>query len=58
MPDQQLSGALMWALVMVVDSFWMMVAADWFSSEERRSRRVDTEIAAEIAGEAGDTGRG
>lgn len=46
--DQQLSGALMWALVMVVDSFWMMwVAADWWSSEERRSRRQDAEIAAE-----------
>lgn len=46
--DQQLSGALMWALVMVVDSFWMMwVAADWWASEERRSRRQDAEIAAE-----------
>jgi cytochrome c oxidase assembly factor CtaG len=46
--DQQLSGALMWALVMVVDSFWMMwVAADWWSSEERRSRRQDAEIAQE-----------
>lgn len=50
LPDQQLSGALMWALVMVVDSFWMMyVAAEWFASEERRGRRVDAEIAAETA---------
>jgi len=44
--DQQMSGAMMWALVMVVDSFWMMwVAADWFASEERRSSKVDAEIA-------------
>lgn len=42
--DQQISGALMWALVMVVDSFWMMyVAADWFASEERRGRREDAQ---------------
>ena len=46
--DQQLAGALMWALVMIVDSAWMMVvAAEWFTSEERRSRRVDAMIAAE-----------
>ena len=45
LPDQQLSGALMWGLVMTIDSFWMMwVAADWFSSEERRSRREDARI--------------
>ena len=45
LPDQQLSGAMMWGLVMVIDSFWMMwVAADWFSSEERRARREDAEI--------------
>jgi cytochrome c oxidase assembly factor CtaG len=50
MPDQQLSGALMWALVMVVDSAWMMVAAvEWFASEERAGRRIDREIAEERA---------
>ena len=50
LPDQQLSGALMWALVMVVDAFWMMwVAAEWFTSEERRGRRISAEIAAEVA---------
>ena len=50
LPDQQLSGALMWALVMVVDAFWMMwVAAEWFTSEERRGRRISAEIAAEIS---------
>jgi cytochrome c oxidase assembly factor CtaG len=50
LPDQQLSGALMWALVMVVDAFWMMwVAAEWFTSEERRGRRISAEIAAEVS---------
>ena len=49
MGDQQLAGALMWALVMVIDSFWMMLAAvDWFNSEERSGRRVDAEIHAEF----------
>ncbi|MSV50982.1 MAG: hypothetical protein F2892_01775, partial [Actinobacteria bacterium] len=46
--DQQLAGALMWALVMIVDAAWMMVvAAEWFTSEERRGRRVDAMISAE-----------
>lgn len=46
MQDQQLAGALMWALVMVVDSFWMMwVAAEWWSDEERRGRRHDAAMA-------------
>ena len=36
--DQQLAGALMWALTMVIDSFWMMLAAvEWWRSEERRT---------------------
>jgi cytochrome c oxidase assembly factor CtaG len=48
--DQQLSGGLMWALVMVVDSFWMMVAAaQWYADEERRSHHIDTEIARSAA---------
>ena len=52
MGDQQLSGALMWALVMVVDSGWMMMAAsEWFASEEKAGRRVDREIAQEQARE-------
>lgn len=43
--DQQLAGALMWALVMVVDSFWMMyVAAEWFASEERKGQRFNREL--------------
>lgn len=50
--DQQLAGALMWALVMIVDSAWMMVvAAEWFASEERRSRRVDAMVTAEAEAE-------
>ena len=56
--DQQLSGALMWALVMVADSFWMMVAAvEWFASEERRSRREDARFAAELAQQGATTSR-
>lgn len=48
--DQKLAGALMWGLVMVVDSFWMMwVAAQWWSSEERRGRREDAALARERA---------
>jgi len=48
--DQQLSGALMWALVMIVDTGWIMVAAaEWFSSEERRARHEDALIAAEAS---------
>lgn len=50
LPDQQLAGALMWALVMVVDSFWMMyVAADWFTSEERRGERLNRDMEREAA---------
>ena len=40
--DQRMAGALMWALTMVIDSFWMMLAAiEWFRSEERRTRRME-----------------
>ena len=36
--DQQLAGALMWALTMVIDSVWMMVAAvEWWRAEERQT---------------------
>lgn len=53
MADQQLSGALMWGLVMVIDSFWMMsVAADWFTSEERRGAKENAEIARELEASA------
>ena len=40
--DQQLAGALMWALTMVIDSFWMMLAAvEWWKSEERKTARLE-----------------
>ncbi|MFM1964698.1 MAG: hypothetical protein RL134_423 [Actinomycetota bacterium] len=47
--DQQLAGALMWAITMVIDSIWMMVAAvEWWRSEERRTslqeRREQQEV--------------
>ena len=36
--DQQVAGAMMWALAMVIDSIWMMVAAvEWWRSEERKT---------------------
>lgn len=42
--DQKLAGALMWALTMVIDSMWMMVAAlEWWRSEERRTARLERE---------------
>ena len=49
--DQQLAGALMWALTMVIDSFWMMLAAvEWWRSEERRTARQERrEKAQEVA---------
>ena len=44
--DQRLGGSLMWALSMVIDSIWLAVAvSDWFKSEERKSIRIDQEIA-------------
>lgn len=40
--DQQLAGALMWALTMVIDSVWMMVAAvEWWRAEERATTRLE-----------------
>ena len=51
--DQRLAGALMWALVMVVDSGWMMLAAaEWFTSEEKKTAGIDRKIASELADEA------
>jgi putative copper resistance protein D len=48
--DQQLAGALMWAITMVIDSVWMMVAAvEWWRAEERQTaiqeRREPEEVA-------------
>ena len=45
--DQHLAGGLMWAIVMVVEAFWMMwIATEFFKSEEKRTHRVDAEIRA------------
>jgi cytochrome c oxidase assembly factor CtaG len=46
--DQQLAGGMMWALGMVIDTIWISIAvAEWFSSEERKARKLDAEIAEE-----------
>jgi putative copper resistance protein D len=51
MTDQHLAGGLMWALVMVVEAFWMMwIATEFFKNEEKRTHRVDAEIRARRAG--------
>jgi putative copper resistance protein D len=51
--DQRLAGGLMWALVMVVDSGWMMLAAaEWFTSEQKKEAALDRRIAQELADEA------
>lgn len=53
LPDQQLAGATMWALIMVMDTFWLMeMVRGWIASEERKARRVDAQIAAEQAATA------
>ena len=47
--DQQLAGALMWALVMVIEAGWMMlIAVEWFTSEERKARKLDEEHSPDI----------
>ena len=49
--DQQLAGALMWALAMVIDSVWMMVAAvEWWRAEEHRTRIMERREAQEVSG--------
>lgn len=45
--DQQLAGALMWALTMVLDSFWMMLAAiEWWRADVRQTALQDRREAA------------
>ncbi|MGB8650437.1 MAG: cytochrome c oxidase assembly protein [Mycobacteriales bacterium] len=51
--DQQLGGALMWAGSMVVDAVWIALGTlEWLSAEERRSRRLDAQLAQETAAAA------
>ena len=47
--DQRLAGAIMWAMAMIIDSGWMMLAAvEWFADEERKSRRQDAQLRQEL----------
>lgn len=42
MADQKFAGALMWALAMVLDGIWMMVAAiEWWRDQERETARLE-----------------
>lgn len=53
--DQQLAGGMMWALGMVIDTIWISLAvAEWFTSEEKRTRKVDAQIARDRESERGD----
>ena len=46
--DQRIGGSFMWAGAMIIDTIWMSFAVyHWIKSEEKRSRDVDAEIAAE-----------
>ncbi|MEO7069381.1 MAG: cytochrome c oxidase assembly protein, partial [Nostocoides sp.] len=48
--DQQLGGALMWCGGMVIGAVWISVAvAGWLKAESRKARRMDRQIAAELA---------
>ncbi|MEI6405660.1 MAG: cytochrome c oxidase assembly protein [Actinomycetes bacterium] len=46
--QQQLAGALMWALAMVVDAVWLAIAVQkWFTNEERRGEEFNAAWKAE-----------
>ena len=48
--DQRLGGALMWSSGMLFDAIWISVAVwAWMRAEEHKGRRVDAQIAHEIA---------
>lgn len=48
--QQQLAGALMWSMSMIVDSIWIALAVQrWFESEKLAGERINAEIFAEIA---------
>lgn len=48
MADQKFAGALMWALAMVLDGIWMMVAAiEWWRDQERVTTRLERQEARE-----------
>ena len=42
MADQKFAGAMMWAIAMVLDGVWMMVAAlEWWRDQEAETRRME-----------------
>jgi putative membrane protein len=44
--DQKFAGAMMWAIAMVLDGVWMMVAAlEWWRDQEAETRRMEREEA-------------
>jgi len=46
--DQRQGGSLMWAGAMIIDTVWISFAVyHWIKSEEKKSRDIDAEIAAE-----------
>lgn len=48
MADQKFAGAMMWALAMVFDGIWMMVAAiEWWRDQERVTDRLERQEARE-----------
>ena len=50
--DQRLGGAFMWSAGMLFHTLWISVAAwEWIKSEERKGRRIDAQIAAEVLAE-------
>ena len=45
--DQHTGGGIMWAMGMVIDTLWIVLAArDWFSDEQRQAQLEDEENAA------------
>lgn len=42
--DQKFAGAIMWAVAMVLDGFWMMFAAfEWWRDQEKETRKLERE---------------
>ncbi|HAN72670.1 MAG TPA: hypothetical protein DCQ36_13920 [Actinobacteria bacterium] len=53
MADQKFAGAMMWAIAMVLDGAWMMVAAlEWWRDQEALTNRLERDEAREAAAEA------
>lgn len=50
MADQKFAGAMMWAIAMVLDGMWMMVAAiEWWRDQERETTRLERRERREMA---------